>query len=145
MCVIVCVCLCMCMGLHEVVRDFVCFYTCVCVCVQNVHIWACVCACVRVCAFVFVSLRERQKEAVYLRVFCRSACKSTQKLSHAQHFSRTHLCYPHTYMEAMLTLYAFQHEHTHIFSLRFSLHLSFFLLLSRVQEGEKKDREREKE
>ena len=116
-----------------------------CICVQSVHIWACVCAFVRVCAFVFVSLRERQREAVRLHVFCRSACKSTPKLSRAQHFSHTHFCYTHTYMEAMHTLYPFQHEHTGILSLRFSVHVSFFLLLSRVQEGEKKDREREKE
>jgi len=45
----------------------------------------------------------------------------------------------------MRTLYPFQHEHTVILSLRFSLHVSFFLLLSRVEEGQKKDREREKE
>ena len=45
----------------------------------------------------------------------------------------------------MHTLYTFQHEHTRILSLRFSLHLSFVLLLSRVQEGEKRDRDREKE
>jgi len=145
MCVIGCVCLCVCIRLQEDVRDFVSFYKCMCVCVQSVHIWACVCAFVRVCAFVSVSLRERQREAVCLRVFCRSACKSTPKLSRAQHFSHTHFCYTHTYMEAMHTLYPFQHEHTGILSLRFSLHLSFFLLLSRVQEGEKRDREREKE
>jgi len=73
------VCLCVCVVLHENVRDFVCFYACVCVCVQTLHMLACVCAFVRVCAFVFVSLREKQREAVCLRVFCRSAYKSTQK------------------------------------------------------------------
>jgi len=136
---------CLCIRLQEDVHNFVIFYKCVCVCVQSVHIWACLCAFVRVCAFSSVSLRERQREAVYLHLFCRWACKSTPKLSRAQHFSHTHFCYTHTYIEAMCTLYPFQHEHTGILFLRFSLHLSFFLLLFRLQEGEKIDREREKE
>jgi hypothetical protein len=79
MCVIVFVCLCVFVVLHADVRDFVCFYAYVCVCVKTLHILACVCVIVRVCAFVYVSFREKQREAVCLRVLCRSACKSTQK------------------------------------------------------------------